>query len=101
MPSISRAMIEYGPVEIGGREYICPHRSVVIMRVRTVTPLTVWGETFEIYAPYETRLNDIVETGYHESGAEARMLPGFDVVPDATASPAVNGQSPTKPPPNH
>jgi hypothetical protein len=95
------AMIEYGPVEIGGKEYICPHRSVVIMRVRTVTTLTVWGQTFEIYAPYETRLNDIVYTDYHKFGAEARMLPGFDVVPDATASPAVNGQSPTKRPPNH
>jgi hypothetical protein len=94
-------MIEYGPVEIGGKEYICPHRSVVIMRVRTVNTLTVWGQTFEIYAPYETRLNDIVYTDYHKFGAEARMLPGFDVVPDATASPAVNGQTPTKPPPNH
>jgi VWFA-related protein len=95
------AMIEYGPVEIGGKEYICPHRSVVIMRVRTVNTLTVWGETFDVYAPYETRLNDIVYTDYHRFGAAARMLPGFDVVPDATASPAVNGQSPTKPPPNH
>jgi hypothetical protein len=95
------AMVEYGPVEIGGKEYICPHRSVVIMRVRTVNLLTVWGQTFEVYAPYETRLNDIVYTDYHKFGAEARMLPGFDVVPDATASPAVNGQSPSKPPPNH
>jgi VWFA-related protein len=94
-------VIEYGPVEIGGKEYICPHRSVEMMRVRTVTTLNIWGQTFEIYAPYETRLNDIVYTDYHKFGAQARMLPGFDVVPDATASPAVNGQSPTKPPPNH
>jgi hypothetical protein len=93
-------MVEYGPVEIGGRKYVCPHRSVVIMRVRTVTTLTIWGQTFEIYAPYETLLNDIVYTDYHKFGSEARMLPGFDVVPDATASPAVNGQSPTKPPPS-
>jgi VWFA-related protein len=94
-------MIEYGPVEIGGKEYICPHRGVEIMRVRTVNTLTVLGQTFDIYAPYETRLNDIMYTDYHKFGAEARMLPGFDVVPDATASPAVNGQSPTKRPPNH
>ena len=94
-------MIEYGPVEIGGKEHICPHRSVVTMRVRTVSTLNVLGQTFDIYAPYETRLNDIVYTDYHKFGAEARMLPGFDVVPDATASPAVNGQSPTKPPPKH
>jgi len=93
-------MVEYGPVEIGGRRYVCPHRSVVIIRVRTVSILTIWGQRFDIYAPYETLLNDIVYTDYHKFGAEARMLPGFDVVPDATASPAVNGQSPTKPPPN-
>jgi VWFA-related protein len=96
----SAMMVEYGPVEIGGRKYFCPHRSVVIMRVRTVNTLTIWGQTFDIYAPYETLLNDIVYTDYHKFGSEARMLPGFDVVPDATASPAVNGQSPTKPPPN-
>ena len=93
-------MVEYRPVKIGGREYICPQRSVVIMRVRTVTTLTTWGQTFDVYAPYETRLNDIVYTDYHKFGSEARMLPGFDVVPDAKASPAVNGQSPTKPLPN-
>jgi hypothetical protein len=73
-------MIEYGPVEIGGKKYDCPLRSVVIMRAR-------------IYAPYETLLNDIVYTDYHKFGSEARMLPGFEVLPDA-------GGSPTKPPPN-
>jgi VWFA-related protein len=78
-------MIEYGPVEIGGREYICPHRSVEIMRVRTVKTLTVWGQTFDVYAPYETRLNDIVYGEYHKFGAEARMLPGFDVAPNPKA----------------
>jgi hypothetical protein len=91
-------MVEYGPVEIGGKRYVCPHRSVVIMRVRTVSTLTIWGQTFDIYAPYETLLNDIVYTDYHKFGSEARMLPGFDVVPDATPSPAVNGQVPAKPP---
>jgi hypothetical protein len=93
-------MVEYGPVEIGGRKYVCPHRSVVIMRARTVRAVTFWGQIFDIYAPYETLLNDIVYTDYHKFGSEARMLPGFDVVPDATASPAGNGQSPAKPPPN-
>jgi VWFA-related protein len=93
-------MVEYGPVEIGGRKYVCPHRSVVIMRVRTVSTLTIWGQTFDIYAPYETLLNDIVYMDYHKFGSEARMLPGFEVVPDATPSPAVNGQDSTKPPPN-
>jgi hypothetical protein len=93
-------MVEYGPVEIGGKRYICPQRSVVVMRVRTVSTLTVWDQTFDIYAPYEMMLNDIAYKDYHKFGSEARMLPGFDVVQDATPSPAVNGPVSTKPPPN-
>jgi hypothetical protein len=92
-------MVEYGPVEIGGKRYICPQRSVVTMRVRTVSTLTIWDQTFDIYAPYETLLNDITYSDYHKFGSEARMLPGFDIVPDAT-SPAVNGQTSTTPSPN-
>jgi VWFA-related protein len=88
-------MIEYGPVEIGGRKYFCPQRSVVTMRARIVRTVALWDQTFDIYAPYETLLNDIMYTDYHKFGAEARMLPGFEVVPGAS-----NSQSPTKPPPN-
>jgi VWFA-related protein len=91
-------MVEYGPVEISGKRYVCPRRSVVIMRARNIRSLTIWGQTFEIYTPYETLLNDMAYTDYHKFGSEARMLPGFDVVPDTTPSPAVNGQPATKPP---
>ena len=86
-------MIEYGPVGLGGKKYDCPLRSVVIVRARTVRTVDLWDQTFDIYAPYETLLNDIVYTDYHKFGSEARMLPGFEVVPGA-------GQSTTKPPPN-
>jgi VWFA-related protein len=91
--SEAAVMIEYGPVEIGGKKYDCPLRSVVIERARTVKAVELWDQTFDIYAPYETLLNDIVYTEYHKFGSEAHMLPGFEAVPDA-------GQSPTKPPPN-
>jgi len=93
-------MVEYGPVEIAGKRYVCPQRSVVIMRARTVSTLTVWLQTFDIYAPYETLLNDMAYTDYHKFGSEARMLPEFGVVPGATPSPSVDGQVPAKPPPN-
>jgi VWFA-related protein len=62
-------MVEYGRVEIGGKRYICPHRSVVLMRVRTVTTLTIWDQIFDIYAPYETLLNDIAYKDYHKFGS--------------------------------
>jgi VWFA-related protein len=92
----SATMIEYGPVEIGGKEYICPRRSVSILRVRTVSPITVFEQTFEIYGPYETRLNDIFYNDYHKFGAEARLLPDFNTAPDAT--PNANHQPSTNPP---
>jgi hypothetical protein len=93
-------MVEYGPVEIGGNRYICPQRSVVVMRVRTVSTLTVWNQTFDIYAPYEMLLNDISYSNYHKFGAEARLLSGFGILPEGAPAPAVNGQDSTKPPPN-
>jgi hypothetical protein len=86
-------MVEFGPVEIGGRKYICPQRSVVVSRARTVKPLMVWDVDFAVYAPYETLLDDIAYSGYHKFGSESRMLPGFEVVPDAKA-PAGSGAPP-------
>jgi hypothetical protein len=79
--TMTSMMVEYGPVEIGGHKYICPDRAVVVMRSRPVRPLVFWQERFEVYAPYETLLNDIAYTDYHKFGSESRILPGFDVAP--------------------
>jgi hypothetical protein len=78
----SNMMVEYGPVDIGGRSFICPHRSVVITRERTVRPVSFWGLNFEVYGPYQTLMNDTVYRNYHKFGSESRMLPGFQVVQD-------------------
>ena len=88
-------MVEYGPVEIGGSTFICPKRGVVIMRSRPVRRLTLWDETFETYAAYETLLDDVAYSGYHKFGSEIRILPEFEVVPNGAGD-----QGPTKPPPN-
>lgn len=74
------ATIEYGPVEIGGRSYICPQRGALIMRSRPVRHLTFWDEPFEIYSSYETILDDFSYTDYHKFGSESRILPGFKSV---------------------
>ena len=55
-------MIDYGPVEIGGKVYTCPLRSVSISRVRSVNFFKVWDEGFRTYGPYSTLLNDITFT---------------------------------------
>jgi hypothetical protein len=46
----SDMMVEYGPVEIGGRSFICPQRSVVLTRERTVRTAGFWGLNFDVWA---------------------------------------------------
>jgi len=78
----SNMMVEYGPVDIGGQSFICPKRSVVMTRERTVRPVSFWGVDFEVYGPYQILMNDTVYRNYHKFGSEARILPGFVVVQD-------------------
>jgi hypothetical protein len=86
-------MVEFGEVEIGGKKYICPQRSVVVSRTRPVRPLRVLDVDLAVYAPYETLLDDIAFSNYHKFGSEARILPGFAVVPDGKA-PGTGSQAP-------
>jgi VWFA-related protein len=78
--ALSAIMITYGPVEIGGKTYICPLRSVSILRSRSVTMLMDWDEGFRTYGPYATMVNDIIYGDYHMSRGESRMMPGFKPV---------------------
>ena len=78
----SETMVEYGPVEIGGKTYICPVRSVSISRDRTVIPSTEWDESFKTFGPYMTMLNDVAFKDYHIFRAESHILSGFDPPPD-------------------
>jgi hypothetical protein len=76
----SALMVEYGPVEIAGRRYILPQRSVSISRGRTLRKLNEWGMSFIVYAPFETMVNDFTFSGYHKFGSESRILAGFEPV---------------------
>lgn len=73
----SQVMVEYGPVELGGKTYICPQRSVEISRGRSERELYEWGMIFSLYSYFETMINDVTFGGYHKFGSEARILPGF------------------------
>ncbi|RSL18918.1 VWFA-related protein [Edaphobacter aggregans] len=77
----SGVMVEYGPVEIGGKTYICPTRSVSIQRTRTVKLVKEWGESFGVYARFETILNDFSFGQYHIFRAQSRILPDDTPVP--------------------
>lgn len=92
----SDIMIAYGPVEIGGKKYICPIRSVSISRARSVATLREWNDDFKTWGPYTTMLNDFVFEDYHMFRAQSRML--NDSTPnalphDGTSEPSASAPS--------
>jgi hypothetical protein len=108
--------VEYGPVEIGGKTYICPLRSISITSAEA---LVFHGYT--IYAdkkgqpdpggklkhteqtnrqPHVTAINDVVFADYHQFRGEVRMLSGEGTDPDA-AAPASPGAPAAAPAPPH
>ena len=71
-------MIAYGPVTIGDRSYICPLRSVSLLRSRSINERSEFeGETYRIWGPFATKLDDFRFDDYHTFRARIRMiLPG-------------------------
>jgi len=72
----SDILVNYGPVEIGGKTYICPVKNVAIWRSRTVSflALTEWGESFRSYGPFATMLSHMDFDDYHLFRAESHVL---------------------------
>ncbi len=107
---VSRAaiLVEYGPVEIGGKTYFCPVRSVsisVAQMIQYVGPyLTPVARQMQ---PLETLLNDVAFEQYHVFRAEARVVAGEEAdqsrilpplgVPDANASNSTSSSPDTTP----
>ncbi len=95
----SDILVEYGPVEIGGKTYICPLRSVSISVAPT--PPSNAGEIqryrggtlleHDNQAPEQVRtlLNDVVFEQYHLFRADVRMVAGNSGEPDE--NPAASG----------
>ena len=77
----SDTVVEYVPIEQGGRTFICPSRSVSISRQRRTRQIVEWGESFEVYAPFETLLNEMSFEKFHIFGSTTKILPGFVEVP--------------------
>jgi VWFA-related protein len=90
----SDIMIAYGPVEIGGKTYICPVRSVSISRARSVPTLREWNDEFKTWGPYTTMLNDFVFEDYHVFRGQSRILSYS--VPDAAAHDGTSAATPSQ-----
>jgi VWFA-related protein len=74
---VSRAdiLVEYGPVEIGGKTYNCPVKSVSVMTAQMVQQTERYAQPLaHQMQPLKTMLNDVQFEQYHMFRAESRML---------------------------
>jgi VWFA-related protein len=68
-------MVEYGPVDIGGKRYICPVHSVALARVRDTHPQhgVIAAEGMD-HSPRQTMVNAVSFTDYHIFRGQSRIL---------------------------
>jgi VWFA-related protein len=77
--SKARVLVEYGPVEIGGKTYFCPLKSVsvsVAQLVQLAGPYLI--PLARQMQPLRTSMNDVAFEQYHMFRAEARIVAGDD-----------------------
>jgi hypothetical protein len=66
-------MVEYGPMEIGGKIYLCPVHGVGMAKV----PITrVRAKQQNASAPLQTQVNDVVFENYHVFRSDVRFEQG-------------------------
>jgi len=67
-------MVEYAPVTIGGRSYVCPVRGVAFSEL-PMTSATARGGISDVPAvTVQTQLNDVAFTQYHLFSVEAHIV---------------------------
>jgi hypothetical protein len=76
----SDIMVEYGPVEIGGKTYTCPVRSVSIS-MNSMGLSRVLGPFGVCTPPGVTLLNDVIFGDYRVFRSESRILTGSTSAP--------------------
>jgi VWFA-related protein len=89
-------LVEYGPVEIGGRDYICPLRAVSLSQAEKVQLSARYAiPQANTLHPQQWMLNHVVFEDYHLFRAEARIASGIlpeEVAEAATPRPASAGE---------
>ncbi|HEX4322332.1 MAG TPA: hypothetical protein VHZ52_15580 [Acidobacteriaceae bacterium] len=89
-------MVEYGPVEIGGKDYVCPLRSVTVVVAQTdpyaKTPIVAeFGDTMKTWRPedrgkedqsLQMLMNDVAFDQFHIFRSDATVLVGEQPAPD-------------------
>lgn len=72
--------IEYSQVEIGGKNYICPAKSVSILQAHTAMPQGMQSRT-NYKGAAKTFLNNVEFKDYRRFGSETRILAGAEGAP--------------------
>ena len=85
-------LVEYGPVEIGGKTYICPLKSVSISQAPVIHAALGYYFSGTFPGTRQTLLNDVAFGQYHLFRAEARILTG-NGPEEAESSPAVTAEA--------
>jgi len=73
-------VVEYAPIEIGGKSYICPARSISILEAHTTQQRAMYSKA-NYQGPVKTFLNDAVFGEYRRFGSETRILTGENQTP--------------------
>src|ERR1035437_4579413 len=74
--SKSQVMVEYGTVEIGEKNCICPIRSVSILSAHSTQPAMGKQSVASYKGPAKIYLNDVAFGHYRRFGSETRILAG-------------------------
>jgi VWFA-related protein len=73
--SRAAAVVEYGPMELGGTTYICPQRSISIAVAKTIKQVKdPSGRSYPAMGPQQMLLNDAEFGQYHLFRAESHIL---------------------------
>ena len=101
-------MVEYEPVEIGGKTYICPSKSVSITTAtapmfREVCPAGIGvleiDCTPDPSKPKDTAINDTAYDSYHVFRSEMRIVPEGDAGQGSVSPPGGPAPAPAIPQP--
>jgi hypothetical protein len=79
----SSILVEYAPVEIGEKSYICPARGVAFIKIPVAQAAAAQAGSA---VNEQTQLNDVAFTQYHLFGSKARIVTGEGGLGDAPAS---------------
>ncbi|MGA8668424.1 MAG: hypothetical protein WB679_01025 [Terracidiphilus sp.] len=73
-------VVEYAPVEIAGKNYVCPARSISVLSAHTAQSHGMYSKA-NYQGPSKTFLNDVVFGQYRRFGSEARIVAVEDQTP--------------------